>query len=116
MRRRGYQSYARRRVARLGDDRVYLVARQFAAFARLRALRHLDLKLIGVDQIVRGHAEAAGCDLLDGAAPKIAVGVAPVALFALAAFTRVALPADAVHRNGEGFVRLAADGAEAHGA
>ena len=43
---------------------------QLPAFAGLRALRDLDLQLVGVDQVVRGDAEAAGRDLLDGAAPN----------------------------------------------
>ncbi len=55
---------------------VDLVAGQLAAFAGLCALRHLDLQLVGVDQVVGGDAEAAAGDLLDGAAAQIAVGVA----------------------------------------
>ncbi|EKE16730.1 MAG: hypothetical protein ACD_10C00834G0001 [uncultured bacterium] len=43
-----------------------LVARQLTAFTRLGALRHLDLNLIGIDQIFGRDAEAAGSDLLDG--------------------------------------------------
>src|SRR5437660_9056513 len=36
-----------------------------AAFARLRALRHLDLELVRVREIARVHAEAPRRDLLD---------------------------------------------------
>ena len=46
---------------------VDLVARELAALAGLRALRHLDLQLVGVDEVVRGDAEAAGRHLLDRA-------------------------------------------------
>jgi hypothetical protein len=38
---------------------VDLVARQLAALAGLGALRHLDLQLLGVDQVGRRDAEAA---------------------------------------------------------
>ena len=44
---------------------VDLVAGQLAAFAGLGALRHLDLHHVGIDEIFRGDAEAAGGDLLD---------------------------------------------------
>ena len=45
VRRRRDQPDARRRVPRLRDPRIHLRAGQLAAFARLRALRHLDLQL-----------------------------------------------------------------------
>ena len=73
VRRRRDQADARRRVAHLGDDRVDLVAGQLAAFAGLRALRHLDLHHVGVDQVLGGHAEAARGDLLDRRAHRVAV-------------------------------------------
>jgi nanoRNase/pAp phosphatase (c-di-AMP/oligoRNAs hydrolase) len=34
--------------------------------ARLGALGHLDLDLVGIDQVFGGHAKAAGSNLLDG--------------------------------------------------
>ena len=40
-------------MAHLGDHRIDLVAGQLAAFAGLRALRHLDLHHVGVDQVFR---------------------------------------------------------------
>ena len=46
---------------------------KLAALAGLGALGHLDLQLVGVDQVVGGHAEAAGGHLLDGAAARVAV-------------------------------------------
>jgi hypothetical protein len=42
---------------------------------RLGALGHLDLQVVGVDQVLAGHAEPAAGHLLDGAAPQVAVGV-----------------------------------------
>ena len=76
VRRRRDQADARRRVADLGDPRVDLVAGQLAALAGLGALRHLDLQLVGVDQVLAGDAEAARGHLLDRAAPRVAVRVA----------------------------------------
>ena len=116
MRRRRDQSDAGDGVARFGDDLVDFVAGQLAAFAGLCALRHLDLQLVGVDQVVGGDAEAAAGHLLHGAAAQIAVGVALEALFVFAAFAGVRHAAEAVHGDGQRFVRFLADGAEAHGA
>ena len=68
VRRRRDQAHARRAVADAGDFLVDLVAGQLAAFARLGALGHLDLQLLGADQVFAGDAEAAAGHLLDGAA------------------------------------------------
>ena len=108
MRRRRDEADARRRVAHLGDRRVDLVAGQLAAFAGLGALRHLDLHHVGVDEILRRHAEAAGGDLLDGRAHAVAVRHRLEAVGFFAAFAGVRLAADAVHGDGERGVRLAA--------
>ena len=67
-----------------------------------------------VDEIFGGHAEARRGDLLDGAAAKVAVGVALEAVGVFAAFAGVALAADAVHGDGQVLVRFLADRAEAH--
>ena len=74
VRRRRDQPDARRRVAGLGDRLVDLVAGQLPAFARLRALRDLDLQLVRVDQVPAGHAEAPRRHLLDRAALRVAAG------------------------------------------
>ena len=100
----------------LRDVLVDLVAGELAAFAGLGPLRHLDLQLVGVDEIVAGDAEAARRHLLDGAAPQVAVRVRQVAHRILAALAGVRLAAEPVHRDGEVLVRLAADRAERHGA
>src|SRR5206468_1355948 len=97
-----------------GDPRVDLGAGQLPAFAGLGALRHLDLDLVGVDQILAGHAEAAGRDLLDRAAAPVAVGVAAVAPRVLTAFPGVRLAADAVHRDRQRGVRFLADRSVRH--
>ena len=52
MRRRRDESDAGRGVPRLRDPRIHLGAGQLAAFAGLRALRHLDLQFPRVDQVV----------------------------------------------------------------
>ena len=58
-------------------------------------------------QVVAGHAEAAGRDLLDRAVLRVALFVGPgVALGVFAAFAGVGLAADAVHGDGERFVRF----------
>ena len=58
------------------DVGVDLVPGQLAALAGLGALGHLDLQLIGVDEVVDRHAEAPGGDLLDRRAPAVAVRLA----------------------------------------
>ena len=55
-------------------------------------------------------------DLLDGAAAQIAVGIGLETRLVFAAFAGVGHAAEAVHGDGEGFVRFLADRAEAHGA
>src|SRR5262249_49151228 len=112
VRRRRDQADARRRVADLRDVLVDLVAGQLAALAGLRALRHLDLQLVAVDEVVAGDAEAARRDLLDGAPAEVAVRVGYVAHRVLAALAGVRLAAEAVHRDREVLVRLARDRAE----
>ena len=114
VRRRRDQAHARRRVAHLRDPRIDLVAGQLAAFARLGALRHLDLEIVGVDEVFARHAEARGRDLLDGAPPRVAVGVRRVPRRILAAFAGVRLAAEPVHRDGERLVRFLADRAVRH--
>ena len=65
VRRRRDQRHARLRVTQPRDQPAHLEARQLPALARLRALRHLDLDLLGVGQILRRHSEAPRSHLLD---------------------------------------------------
>ena len=90
------------------------MARQLPALAGLGTLSHLDLKLIRADQILAGNAESCRSDLLDRARSGIAVRIRNVAGGIFAAFSRVAAPANAVHCDGERFVRFFADRAERH--
>ena len=69
------QADPRGRVAHLGDPRINFSSGQLAAFARLGALRHLDLQFPCLRQIIARHAEAARCHLLDRAVLRIAVGL-----------------------------------------
>ena len=114
MRRRRNQTHAGNREAHLGDDLVHFVAGKLAAFAGLRALRDLDLQIVGVDQIISGNAETPRGHLFDGTAAPVAVGVALEALFVLAAFAGIGARADAVHGDGQRLVRFLADRTERH--
>jgi hypothetical protein len=115
VRRRGGQTDTRRRIPRLRDDPIDLVTRQLTALARLGPLRDLDLQLVGVDEVGARHAEPTGRDLLDRAAPRIAVGILLPALGIFAALARIAASADPVHRDRERLVGLGRDRAVGHG-
>ena len=116
VRRRRDESDAGNGMAGLGDNFIDLVAGQLAAFTGLGALRHFDLEFVGVDQIVGGDAESSAGYLLHGTAAQVAIFVALETLFVFAALAGVGHAADAVHGDGEGFMRFLADGTEAHGA
>ena len=110
VRRRGDEPDARGRVAGPRDPGVDLLGRELTSLAGLRPLRHLDLDVAGEGQVLAGHAEASGGDLLDRAAP---LGVVE-ALGVLSSLTAVGHAAQAVHGDGEGLVGLLRDGAVAH--
>ena len=104
------QAHAGSAVPRLRHPRVDLVAGQLSALAGLGTLRHLDLDVVGVGEVLRGHAEPAGGDLLDR---RAALGVVePVRV--LAALTGVRLATEAVHRDRQRRVRLLGDRAVGH--
>ena len=65
---------------------------QLPALPGLRALRHLDLDLVRVGEVVGRHPEPAGGDLLDGRAAVVreTAGI-------LAPFAGVRPPSDLVH-------------------
>ena len=141
VRRRRDQTDPRHRVTQEADVVADLAARQLAALAGLRALRHLDLQLVGRDEVLRRDAEAARRDLLDLRAQRVAVlqfvvgnddfvaddfadlgavldrdalQLIAIARRVFAAFAGIALTADAVHRHRERAVRFGADRAERH--
>ena len=101
VRRRRDQAHARARKAQRGDHVVHFVPGQLAALAGLGALRDLDLQHLGVDQVLRGHAEASGGDLLD-----LGVLLGAVARRVLAALAGVGTRSQAVHRDRQRLVRL----------
>ena len=137
VRRRRNETDAGHRVAQETNVFGNLVPRQLTAFARLGALRHLDLELIGIDQILDGHTKTTGGDLLDRRTQAVTflelqiafdttladdLGDHLACLDALeacrifSAFAGIRLAANTVHGNRQRAVRLGRDRAERHGA
>ena len=116
VRRRRNERHIRRGVAGACNPRLNLVAGQLPALAGLRALRHFDLEFVGIREIVARYAETARGDLLDGATAQVAIDVGIEAVGVFSALAAVALAADAIHGNREGFVRFLADRSVGHGA
>ena len=114
--RRRDQPHARGGAPGLGDPRVDLLARQLSALAGLGPLGDLDLKIVGVDQVLAGHPETARGHLLDRAPSQVAVLVGREPLGVLSALSGVRPSADPVHGDGERLVRLGRDGPVGHGA
>ncbi len=127
MRRRRNQPDARNGETQFRDVLGNLVAGQLATLAGFRTLCHLDLYLIGAVQVLGGHAEAAGGNLLDLGTQRIAFLQRNVALDAIApetagqgftrfhrsiparifpAFAGIGFPADPVHRQRQRRMRL----------
>ena len=115
VRRRRDEPHARSRVPRLRHPRIHFRAGELPAFARLRALRHLDLNLLRACEVKAGHAEPPARHLLDRAVLRVTRRIRPrEPLRVFAAFAGVRLSADAIHRNRQRLVRLTGDRAVAH--
>ena len=141
VRRRRDQAHARHRITQHADVIRHLVTGQLSALARLGALGHLDLDLVGAGQVFGGDTKTPGRDLLDLGAHRVArvqgvvdleqilaqqVGhglalgdgnafeFVAVARRVFAAFAGVALAAYAVHGNGQGGMRLGGNGTQRH--
>ena len=114
VRRRADQANAGGGMAGCADGLVNLVAGQLAAFTGLGALGHLDLHVVGIDEVFGGHAKAARCDLLDRGTHRIPVFQRLEPLGVFAAFAGVRLAADPVHGQRQRGVRLPRDRAIAH--
>ena len=99
--RRRDQLHAGLRVPETRDLARDLVGGELSALAGLRALRDLDLQLVGEREVLRCHAEAARCDLLD---PRVRFRAEAGGI--LAALARVRLSAEPVERNRHRLVRL----------
>ena len=136
------QTHAGHGVTLHADVVRHLAAGQLAAFTGLGTLRHLDLDLVGRDQVLGGHTKATGSDLLDLGAQAVTIaqfdvgldlfladdggqGLAlldrdalefvAVALGVFAAFTGIALAANAVHGHGQRSVGFGRDRTQRHG-
>ncbi len=94
------------------NDFIDFVPGKLSAFTGFRALRHLYLQLVRIDEVVRGDPKARRRDLLHGAAPQVSVRIRFEAFFVFAAFAGIGLPPDAVHGDGQSLVRFFADRAE----
>ena len=114
VRRRRNQRHAGRRMPQPGDFRGHFVRRQLAAFAGLRALGHLDLKNLGVGQILDRHAEPGAGHLLDPAIHRVAVRQRLVTPRVFAAFAGVRVRPQPVHGDGQRLVGFLADRAVRH--
>ena len=92
------------------------MAGQLSALTGLGSLRHLDLQLLCVDQVVRRDSKPRRGHLLDVRILRVTVRQRNEPLRILAALARVALGTDPIHRDRQRLVRLFADRAEGHGA
>src|SRR5450759_2743598 len=97
-------------MTRLGHPRIDLVAGQLTTLSRLGTLGHLDLDVVGLGEIERGHPEAARGNLLD----RRAAHRVQQTILVLPTLSGVRPATKAVHRHGDRLVRLLADGAVAH--
>ena len=100
------EANTRRGVAYPTNPFIHLMTRQLSALAGLRTLGHFDLKFTGITEIVAGHAEAAGSNLLNGGIFPISIFLAEKTNFVLTTFTAIALASDPVHGNRQRAVRL----------
>ncbi len=114
VRRRADQAHAGGRIADPRDVFVHLAARQFAPFTRLGSLRDLDLQFVGVGQVPDRDAKPSGGDLFDGGTFAVAVCQHLETCRVLTPLPRVALPPQAVHGDGQRFMRFGGNGPEAH--
>src|SRR5438270_6465175 len=116
MRRRRDEAHAWNGMADAGNNAVDLVSWKLAALAWFGALRHFNLQLVGVHEIVCGYTETGRGYLLHGAAAKITVGIGIEASLVFSAFAGIGFAADAVHGDSQRLMSFFADGAEGHGA
>ena len=112
MRRRARSADARRACGGSPRSRRHLVPGELPAFARLRALRHLDLELVGEREYsgVTPKRPEATCLI---ASPRVAVRACVKRPASSPPSPVFDLPPMTVHRDGERLVRLARDRADA---
>src|SRR5687767_267683 len=109
MRRWRDQTNAWGRMTHFGNPWVYLAAGQFAAFARLSALSHLDLDLTRLSEIITCYSKPSGGHLLDRAIARVPIAVESVPGRIFSAFPGVAFAAQPVHGDGKRLMRFLAD-------
>src|SRR5690349_20883182 len=85
---------------------------KLSAFARLGSLCDLDLNLVSVYQILRGHTKPSGGDLLDSVY-RLRLEIRQQRIFT--AFTGIAARAQAIHRDRQCPVSFHTYGAQRHG-
>src|SRR5277367_1898071 len=113
--RRTDQLHARLRMPKPRDEFCNLVTGKLTALAGLRALRDLDLNLLGIHQVLSRNAEASRSNLLhlvvqqmrwniDAIQRQLTRRIVDSAVFP--ALTRIRPAAKHVHRSGDGLVRL----------
>ena len=109
VRRRRYQLHSGRSPPHPPYVLIDFVAGELTSLSRLRTLRHFDLQVGSVHQIVGGNAKPPGSHLLHSAAPRVAVGIGSKATVVFSALTGIALGVYTVHSYGQGLVGLPAD-------
>ena len=85
-----------------------------SAFARFSALRHLDLQLLGRDQVFRCNAETARRDLLDRRATIFCAALCRDPFGIFTALAAVALAAQSVHGDRKAFMCFLGDRTVGH--
>src|SRR5687768_3290318 len=114
MRRWRDQPYPWGRMPHFGNPWVDLAAGQFAAFARLGALSHLDLDLTRLSEIITRYSKPPRSHLLDRAIARVAVAVESVPGRIFSPLAGVAFAAQTVHGNGKRLMRFLADRSVRH--
>src|SRR3990172_8458266 len=102
-------------MADAGNVCTHFVSGLLPALARLGALGDFYLQLVRIDGIFGRYAKTTRSDLFDGRAPAVTIGQRNISLRIFSPFTGVASSPKSVQGNGNGFMRLFADGAKRHG-
>src|SRR5688572_29052040 len=90
------------------------MSRKLTAFTWLCPLRHLNLKLLCVCEVIASHPKTARGNLLDGRVFPVTIWQWMKPCFILTAFATIALAANAVHCNCQRAVCFIRNGTERH--
>ena len=88
-----------------------LPCRQLAALTGLRALRHLDFELFGVDEVIGSNPKPSGRDLFDFVRGS---RLEPIRVGIFATFTRITPATELIHRQRQRAMCLRAERAKRH--